>query len=119
MAKKTTLPKLPDGLLKKGWVSALVSLIVGLGLGTTLGREVLESAGIPESCVRTIQRATRAMDTGTEVADDGKAALAALRDLEVGRAGDLLAEARDGADTLVGLVQRFNEARKACDTDRK
>jgi hypothetical protein len=110
---------IPAGLLKKKWLSTLVSLIVGLGLGTTLGREVLDSAGIPASCVRTIQRADRAIDTGTEVADNGKAALAALKDVKVGEAVNLLGEAKDGANTLVELVQRFNAARKTCDADRK
>ena len=119
MAKKPSSPVIPAGLLRSKWVSTIASLIVGLGLGTTLGRELLDSAGIPASCVRTIQRAERAIDTGTSVANDGTAAFAAVKDLKITRAADLLRDAKDGASALVELVQRFNDARKVCDADRK
>ncbi len=119
MAKKDSTSPIPAGLLKNKWLSSILSLIVGLGLGTTFGRDLLDSAGIPASCVRTIQRADRAIKTGTAVADDGKAAFAAVKDLRIAEASDLLREAKVGADALIELVQRFNDARTECDTDRK
>lgn len=103
----------------KSWVATLVSLVVGLGIGATFGRSILDSAGIPESCVRTISRAERAIDTGTSVADDGKAALQAVKDLRIGEAGDLLAEIKRNASRLLGEASRFNTARQRCQADRK
>jgi hypothetical protein len=119
MAERSSSSIIPEGLLKKKWLSTIVSLLVGLGLGTTFGREVLDSAGIPASCVRTIQRADRAIETGTAVADDGKAAFQAVKDLEISTAADFLRDAKNGADALVELVQLFNEARTTCNADRK
>lgn len=103
----------------KSWVATLVSLVVGLGVGTTFGRSILDSAGIPESCVRTISRADRAIDTGTSVADDGKAALQAVKDLRIGDAGDLLAEVKRNASRLLDEASRFDAARKRCQADRE
>lgn len=119
MAEKASKSIIPASLSKNKWVSTILSLIVGLGLGTTFGREVLESAGIPESCVQALQRAERALDTGTAVADDGKAAFAAVKAVKIPEAVDLLRSAKSGADELVELVQRFNDARRSCNTDRK
>ncbi len=119
MARKASSPAIPAGLLRNKWLSSILSLIVGLALGTTFGRDLLDSAGIPASCIRTIQRADRAIETGTAVADDGNAAFAAVKDLRIGEASDLLRDAKAGAATLVELVQRFNEARVQCNTDRK
>jgi hypothetical protein len=107
------------GLIKNKWVASIVSLLVGLGLGTTLGNQVLDSAGIPASCVRAIQRADTAIATGQSVADDGKAALAAVKDLKIGRAADLLGDARDSAAKLLDQAKKFNTSRKNCDEDRK
>jgi hypothetical protein len=107
------------GLVKNKWVASIVSLLVGLGLGTTLGNQVLDTAGIPASCVRTIQRADTAIATGRSVADDGKAALTAVKDLRIGDAADLLNEARDKAGELITQAQKFNTSRKNCAEDRK
>lgn len=107
------------GLIKNKWVSSIVSLLVGLGLGTTVGNQVLDTAGVPASCVRTIQRADVAIATGQSVADDGKAALAAVKDLRISDAADLLGEAKDSAGQLVNQVKKFNVSRKNCNEDRK
>lgn len=104
--------------VQKSWIATLVSLVVGLGLGTTFGRSLLDSAGIPESCVRTITRAERAIDAGTAVADDGRAALAAVRDLDIGEAGSLLADVKRNATILVNQAGRFDAARKRCEAER-
>ena len=119
MAERTSRTKLPSGLLKNRWISGLVSLLVGLGLGTTLGREVLGAAGVPASCVRTIQRADTAIATGKTIADDGKRALDAVTALRLTAAGDLLVQVKDGAVQLLGEAQRFERARKHCNTDRR
>ncbi len=116
MAEKLDLTSLLKN--KKGWVASLVSLILGLGLGTTLGREVLDTAGIPASCVRTIQRAERAIDAGTSIADDSKAALNAVTDLRFGDAGDLLGGIPDNASRLFEQTGKFNKSRKQCNRDR-
>jgi hypothetical protein len=100
-------------------VASVVTLVIGLVLGTAFGRDLLGAAGIPESCVRTIERASRAIDTGTALADDGRAALTAVRDVRVGDALDLLRDARDNAVALASQVQRFNTARVACNEDRE
>ena len=107
------------GLIKNKWVASIVSLLVGIGLGTTLGNQVLDSAGIPASCVRTIQRADTAIATGQSVADDGKAALAAVKDLRIGDAADLLGQAKDDAGNLINQAKKFNVSRKNCNEDRK
>jgi len=107
-----------SGLIKNRWVASIVSLLVGLGLGTTLGNQVLDSAGVPASCVRAIQRADTALATGQAIAADGKAALSAVKDLRFGDAGDLLSDARREAGLLVDQVKRFNSSRKECKTDR-
>lgn len=111
---RRALPK-----VQKSWIATLASLVVGLGLGTTVGRSLLDSAGIPESCVRTITRAERAIDTGTAVADDGKAALQAVKDLRIGEAGNLLAEVTRNATRLLDEAGRFDTARKRCQADRE
>lgn len=116
MVEKKSRRALPK--VQKSWVATLVSLAVGLGLGTTFGRSVLDSAGIPESCVRTITRAERAIDTGTSVADDGKAALRAVKGLRIGEAGTLLAEVKRNAARLIDEAGRFDAARKRCRADR-
>jgi hypothetical protein len=113
-SSKRRTPNVP-----KSWVATLVSLIVGIGVGTTFGRSILDSAGIPESCVRTISRAERAIDTGTSVADDGQAALQAVKDLRIGEAGDLLAEVKRNALLLIDQAGRFNTVRQRCQADRK
>ena len=105
--------------MKKGLLPTIVSLLVGLGVGTTFGRSLLDSAGIPESCVRTIQRAERAIDTGTAVADDGRAALQAVKDLRIGDAGSLLADVKRNATRLLEEAGRFDKARKRCQADRE
>jgi len=112
-------PALPSGLLKNKWISSIVSLVVGLGLGTTIGREILGAAGVPASCVRTIQRADAAIGAGKAVADDGRAALDAVTALRINEAGNLLVEAKDGAIRLVTEAKRFDRARKTCDDDRR
>lgn len=104
--------------VQKSWIATLASLVVGLGLGMTFGRSLLDSAGIPESCVRTITRAERAIDAGTAVADDGRAALAAVRDLDIGEAGSLLADVKRNATILVNQAGRFDAARKRCEAER-
>lgn len=114
--KKTTSA---SGLIKNRWVASAVSLLVGLGLGTTLGNQVLDTAGVPASCVRAIQRADAAIATGQSVADDGKAALDAVKGLRIGEAGDLLGQAKDSASRLLHQTQKFNVARKNCSADRK
>lgn len=113
-SSKRRMPNVP-----KSWVATLVSLVVGLGVGTTFGRSILDSAGIPESCVRTISRAERAIDTGTSVADDGKAALQAVKDLRIGDAGNLLAEVKRNATRLLDEASRFDAARRRCQSDRE
>ena len=118
MAERTSRTKLQSGLLKNRWVSGLVSLLVGLGLGTTLGRELLGAAGVPESCVRTIQRADTAIATGKAVADNGERALDAVTALRFNDAGNLLVEVKDAAVRLFDEAQRFERARKRCNTDR-
>lgn len=119
MAEKSSSSQRRTPNVPKSWVATLVSLVVGLGIGTTFGRSILDSAGIPESCVRTISRAERAIDTGTSVADDGKAALQAVKDLRIGEAGDLLAEIKRNASRLLGEASQFNTARQRCQADRK
>ena len=111
--------KTASGLIKNKWVASAVSLLIGLGLGTTLGNQVLASAGVPASCVRAIQRADAAIATGQSVADDGKAAFDAVKGLRFGEAADLLGEAKDNASQLVRQAQKFNVSRKTCSADRK
>jgi hypothetical protein len=106
------------GLIKNRWVAAVVTLLIGLGLGTTVGNQVLGTAGIPASCVRAIQRADTALATGRSVADQGKAALAAVKGLQLGEAADLLGNAKDQAFTFVRQAKRFNVSRKTCKKDR-
>lgn len=108
----------PSGLIKNRWVASLVSLLIGLGLGTTVGKQVLDTAGVPASCVRTIQRADRALGTGTAVANDGRAALDAVKGLHFGEAGDLLGRARKNASSFFHQVGKFNTSRKSCKEDR-
>lgn len=119
MAEKKTPTRRGVPTVQKSWIATLMSLVVGLGLGTTVGRSLLDSAGIPESCVHTITRAERAIDTGTAVADDGKAALAAVKDLRIGDAGSLLAEVKRNAARLLDEAGRFDRARKRCQADRE
>lgn len=119
MAEKKTSTKRTASTVPKSWIATLASLVVGLGLGTTFGRSLLDSAGIPESCVRTISRAERAIDTGTAVADDGQAALQAVKDLRIGEAGSLLAEVKRNASRLLEQAGRFDTARKRCQADRE
>jgi len=119
VAEKSSSTRRRTPTVQKSWIATLVSLVVGLGVGTTLGRSVLDSAGIPASCVRTINRAERAIDTGTVVADDGKAALQAVKDLRIGDAGNLLAEVKQNASRLLDEASRFNTARQRCQADRK
>jgi len=118
-ANETTASKRPSGLIKNKWVASIVSLVVGLGLGTGLGREVLDTAGIPASCVRALQRADTAVSTGQAIGDRGKAALEAVKALHIGEAGDLLGQAKDEAFRLVRQAKKFNVSRKSCDADRK
>ena len=119
MANRTSKIEIPSGLLKGKWLPALISLVVGLALGTSFGREILDSAGFPASCVRAIQRASKAIDSGKEVADNGKSALAAVKELRIGQAASFLSEARDRAVTLISQAQRFDDARRVCDADRE
>jgi hypothetical protein len=116
MAKTPTLPK---GMLKSKWLSGLLSLIVGLLLGTTLGNDILQSAGVPKSCVRAIQRADRAINAGESVADNGKQALTAARDVRVRDAIDLLREAATQTERLFTLAARFEKSRQKCNEERK
>jgi hypothetical protein len=109
----------PSGLIKNRWVATAVSLLIGLGLGTTLGRNVLDTAGVPASCVRAIQRADTALATGNAVADNGKAALDAVKGLRLGEAGDLLGEVKNDATRFFGQAKRFNVSRARCKADRK
>ncbi len=119
MTEKSTSTRRARPPVQKSWIATIASLVVGLALGTTFGRSLLDSAGIPESCVRTINRAERAIDTGTAVADDGKAALQAVKDLRIGDAGSLLAEVKRNATRLIDETSRFDTARKRCQADRK
>ena len=116
---KATKTTKPTGLLKNKWLASLVSLIAGLGVGTTLGREVLDTAGIPASCVRALQRADTAISTGKSIGDNGKAALDAVTSLHIGDAGNLLSKAKDDALKLVDEAKHFNKSRKTCNNDRK
>ncbi len=107
-----------SSLIKNKWVASIVSLLIGLGLGTTLGNQVLDSAGVPASCVRAIQRADTALATGQSVANNGKAALDAAKSLQFGQVADLLGDAKRDAALLVDQVKRFNSSRKECKADR-
>ncbi|MCJ7670999.1 MAG: hypothetical protein MUP67_03000 [Acidimicrobiia bacterium] len=119
-SNKTASSKtVPSGLIKNRWVATAVSLLIGIGLGTTVGRSVLDTAGVPASCVKTIQRADTALATGTAVADNGKAALAAVKGLRIGEAGDLLGQVKDDAARFVTQAKRFNTLRQQCKADRK
>jgi len=122
-AEKTEKPEkagqgTTSGLIKNRWVAGIVSLLIGLGLGTTLGNQVLDTAGIPASCVRAIQRADTALATGKSVADDGRAALDAVKGLRLGEAADLLGNAKDQAVEFFGQAKKFNTSRKRCKDDR-
>ena len=121
MPEKETSKDSPatTGFIKNRWVASIVSLLVGLGLGTTIGNQVLDTAGIPASCVRTIQRADTALATGKSVANDGRAALDAIRSLSFGEAADLLGNAKDNAVQFVGQIKDFNRSREKCESDRK
>ena len=114
-----TLPKIPKGLLKNKWFSGIASLVVGLLLGTTLGGNILESAGVPKSCVRAIQHADHALVAGKTAANDGKAALAAAKSVHVSEAVDNLRDAAKYARRLFDLAARFDAAHKRCNSDRK
>lgn len=105
--------------IKNKWLTSIVSLLLGLGVGTTFGKSVLESAGIPASCVRTIQRADKAITTGKSVASNGKAALSALTALHPTDAVHLLGQAKDDAKTLIAQTKQFDKSRKRCNADRK
>jgi hypothetical protein len=118
VADDTNKTATASGLIKNKWVASAVSLLIGLGLGTTLGNQVLDTAGVPASCVRAIQRADTAIATGKSVADDGKAALDAVKGLRLGEAGDLLGQAKDSAARLVRQAGRFNVSRQTCAADR-
>jgi len=107
-----------SGLIKNRWVASIVSLLIGIGLGTTVGKQVLNTAGVPPSCVRTIQRADRALGTGSAVADDGRAALDAVKGLHFGEAADLLGSAKNNATKFFHQVGKFNTSRKNCKKDR-
>jgi hypothetical protein len=104
---------------KKGLLPTILSLIVGLALGTALGREVLDTAGVPASCVRTIQHGDAAIEAGTAIADDGKAALNAVTELRFNQAGDLLGNIPDNAALLLERTRRFNKSRTQCNADRE
>jgi hypothetical protein len=105
-------------MIKNRWVATAVSLLIGIGLGTTFGKSVLDTAGIPASCVKTIQRADAALATGTAVADNSKAALAAVKGLRIGEAGDLLGQVKDDAGRFFDQAKRFNTLRQQCKADR-
>jgi hypothetical protein len=107
-----------SSLIKNKWVASAISLLVGLGLGTTLGNQVLDTAGVPASCVRAIQRADTALATGQAAADNGRAAFAAVKELRFGDAADLLGDAKKDAALLFDQAKRFNSSRKECKTDR-
>lgn len=111
--------KAPTTVIKNRWVASIVSLLLGLGLGTSVGREVLNTAGIPASCVRAIQRADHAVTTGKGIAADGKAALKAVTRLHFAEAGDVLGDAKDKAHRLATQASEFNKSRKKCRADRK
>jgi hypothetical protein len=119
MAEGSSKKQATSGLIKNRWVATAVSLLVGLGIGTTLGRSVLDTAGVPASCVRTIQRADDALATGSAVANNGRAALDAVKGLHLGEASDLLGQAKDDAVHFFDQAKRFNASRKRCNTDRK
>ncbi len=118
MTAATRRTRIPPGLLKNRWLSSLVSLVVGLALGTTVGRDILKSTGVPASCVHAIQRADRALKAGQAVADDGRAALDAVKGVHFTEVGDLLGRAKREAATLFDEAGRFNTARHRCDRDR-
>gem|GEM_PF-4326896 len=59
------------------------------------------------SCLKTIRRADAPLATGTAVADNGRAALDAVKGLRVGEAGDLF-----------GQAKRFSTLRTQCTDDR-
>lgn len=113
MAERTS------SVIKSKWLASIVSLLVGIGLGTTFGNQVLDSAGVPASCVRTIQRADSALATGQAVAQNGTDALDAAKALRFGEVADLLGEAKQEAALLVDQVKRFNSSRKECKADRE
>jgi len=106
-------------IIKSKWGSGIVSLLIGLLLGTTVGGDLLDSAGVPKSCVHAIQRADRALDAGKQATSNGKAALAAAKGVRVRTAVDLLQEAVHDTQRLLQLTDRFNDARQRCDKDRK
>lgn len=107
------------GLIKNRWIASLVSLVVGLGVGTTLGQEILGTAGVPASCVRTIQHGNAAVATGKKVAADSSDALEAVKALRVSDALTVLGVARDDAARLLRQAERFERSRKRCNADRK
>ncbi|MCJ7437067.1 MAG: hypothetical protein MUP97_04805 [Acidimicrobiia bacterium] len=108
-----------SGLIKNRWVATVLSLLIGIGVGTTFGKSVLDTAGVPASCVKTIQRADVALATGTAVTDNASAALDAIKGLQVGAAGDLLGQAKANTVRFFDQAKRFNTLRKQCKADRK
>ena len=117
--KEPSTKTAPAGLIKNRWVATAVSLLIGIGLGTTFGKSVLDTAGIPPSCVRAIQRADTALATGNSVADNASAALDAVKSLRIGEAGDLLGNVKDDTVRFFDQAKRFNVSRKHCRADRK
>ena len=109
----------PTGLIKNRWVATAVSLLIGIGVGTTFGKSVLDTAGIPASCVKTIQRADAALATGSAVADNGSAALDAVKGLRIGEAGKLLGQVKDDTVRFFAQAKKFNALRERCQADRK
>jgi len=109
----------PSGLIKNRWVAAAVSLLIGIGVGTTFGNSVLDTAGIPASCVKTIQRADAALATGRAVTNNASAALDAVKGLHIGEAGDLLGQVKDDTVRFFAQAKRFNALREQCQADRK
>ncbi len=106
------------GFLKSRWFTSIVSLLIGLGLGTTLGDKVLDSTGVPASCVRTIQRAETALANAETIAENGREAFDAVTDVRIGDAVELLTTAADDAQLLLDQVAEFNDSRKECQADR-
>jgi len=108
-----------SGLIKNRWVATAVSLLIGIGVGTTFGQSVLDTAGIPASCVKTIRRADAALATGKAVTNNASAALDAVKGLHIGEAGDLLGQVKDDTVRFFAQAKRFRALQKQCQTDRK